>query len=176
MIESPGEQAILFPLNSELSTHTRRSYLSSVFSLMLYRLPHTPSHQSLNFLRLGLTPPTARTMSTATHNYKPRAGFDDSGASGLYHSARPNYPEASMQAILEAAQAGKSSPPLLNILEIGSGTGISTESLLREAGETKLKILKYLAVEPSKGMRLRRFASRCCRSSGRAASCPTQRK
>jgi hypothetical protein len=92
-------------------------------------------------------------MTTATHNYKPRAGFDDSGASGLYHSARPNYPEAAMQAILEAAQAGKPSPPLLNILEIGSGTGISTESLLREAGETKLKILKYLAVEPSKGMR-----------------------
>lgn len=98
---------------------------------------------------------TTRTMSSVaapTHNYAPRAGFDDSGSSGLYHTARPDYPRESIQAILKAA-ASDSNAAQLNVLEIGSGTGISTECLVREAGETNLKIRNYLAVEPSHGMR-----------------------
>lgn len=96
-------------------------------------------------------------MSSATtapaHNYAPRSGFDDSGASGLYHTARPSYPRESIRAILEAAASNKPDSSPLNILEIGSGTGISTESLLREAASSHLKIHNYLAIEPSHGMR-----------------------
>lgn len=94
---------------------------------------------------------TSATPPPPTHNYAPRVGFDDSGSSGLYHTARPSYPREAIRAILEAASGAMSRP--LNVLEIGSGTGISTESLLREAGDSQMKIGRYLAVEPSLGMR-----------------------
>ncbi|CAO1631734.1 unnamed protein product [Parajaminaea phylloscopi] len=93
-------------------------------------------------------------------NYAPRAGFDASGASGLYHSARPDYPVDAIAAILESAQEAARGEAL-NIIEVGSGTGISTQSLLQITAERKrrddrtsaLQIQRYLAVDPSSGMR-----------------------
>ncbi|CAO1623109.1 unnamed protein product [Sympodiomycopsis kandeliae] len=86
-------------------------------------------------------------MST-THNYAPKSGFDSSGSSGLYHTARPDYPIEAIRSILQSSSAKE-----LNILEIGSGTGISTECILREASAVNVTINKYLAIEPSVGMR-----------------------
>lgn len=90
---------------------------------------------------------------TTTHNYAPRSGFDTSGSSGLYHNARPRFPAEALQAILESAQNGDNSSGL-KLLEIGSGTGISTEGLLRQAAAMNLPISKFLAIEPSEGMRV----------------------
>lgn len=93
------------------------------------------------------------------HNYAPRSGFDTSGASGLYHSARPDYPQDAIRKILNAA-AGSSKGAPVSLLEIGSGTGISTQSVLEGAAKTlagdggeRVTFQRYLAVEPSAGMR-----------------------
>lgn len=101
--------------------------------------------------------------ANAGSNYAPRAGFDSSGACGLYHSARPDYPTEAIRAILTAGESSSQGKPL-NIIEVGSGTGISTQSLLEGAAsiaaeakdkndEDRLKIQRYLAVDPSVGMR-----------------------
>lgn len=94
-------------------------------------------------------------------NYEPRAGFDSSGASGLYHFARPDYPTEAVDAILSATKTSARHHPL-TLLEVGSGTGIFTQCLLEGAARRLQRgcsegaagqIQRYLAVEPSKGMR-----------------------
>ncbi|CAO1617157.1 unnamed protein product [Jaminaea pallidilutea] len=111
------------------------------------------------------TPVSATTTpAQSKHKYDAKAGFDTSGASGLYHTARPDYPIPAIQSILSAALESAKGRPL-NILEVGSGTGISTRSLLSvaaeqrrantngEGGSDEVQIQRYLSVEPSPGMR-----------------------
>ncbi|KAJ7040752.1 S-adenosyl-L-methionine-dependent methyltransferase [Mycena alexandri] len=69
------------------------------------------------------------------------------GTNELYNNARAQYrPEA----LLHLRRAIKSSEPL-NIIEIGSGTGLFTRALLVHEEWTAVRSLK--AVEPSEGMR-----------------------
>lgn len=119
---------------------------------------HTTRRLSSTTANATMTPVQSK------HKYDAKAGFDTSGASGLYHTARPDYPIPAIQSILSAALESAKGKPL-NILEVGSGTGISTRSLLSVAAEQRnanshggigsddVRIQRYLSVEPSPGMR-----------------------
>ncbi|KAF8625795.1 hypothetical protein AX15_005182 [Amanita polypyramis BW_CC] len=74
-------------------------------------------------------------------------GFS-TGTNDLYHRARPSYIPAAIAHIRDTVR----SVPPLNVVEIGSGTGIFTQALLAHPGwSTAIKEL--VAVEPSQGMR-----------------------
>ncbi|KAJ7088585.1 S-adenosyl-L-methionine-dependent methyltransferase [Mycena epipterygia] len=75
-----------------------------------------------------------------------QAGFGK-GTNELYNKARPQYPP---EALSHLRRAIKSSD-LLNIVEVGSGTGLFTRGLLAHPEWTAVRELK--AVEPSEGMR-----------------------
>ncbi|KAJ7472291.1 S-adenosyl-L-methionine-dependent methyltransferase [Mycena galericulata] len=84
-------------------------------------------------------------MASSVHVYS-RAGFAK-GTNELYNKARARYqPEA----LSHLRRAIKSSGPL-NILEIGSGTGLFTRTLLAHPDWTAIHKLK--AMDPSEGMR-----------------------
>ncbi|PCH38048.1 S-adenosyl-L-methionine-dependent methyltransferase [Wolfiporia cocos MD-104 SS10] len=83
----------------------------------------------------------------ATVHKLAQAGFG-SGTNEHYDRARPSYQPAALSHIRQAVGASSS----LNVVEIGSGTGIFTRALLAHPEwATSVKQLK--AVEPSEGMR-----------------------
>ncbi|KAN0064716.1 hypothetical protein ACQY0O_002367 [Thecaphora frezii] len=97
----------------------------------------------------------ARRWASSMHDIA-KTGYLSSGPSGLYHRARPSYPEPVLDHILKQS-APKDARPL-RIVELGVGTGIATKQLL----EATLKPrpdgyqggLEYLrASDPSDGMR-----------------------
>ncbi|EIW85150.1 S-adenosyl-L-methionine-dependent methyltransferase [Coniophora puteana RWD-64-598 SS2] len=69
------------------------------------------------------------------------------GTNELYDRARPSYPLESLTHI-----RGVSNAPSINIVEIGSGTGIFTRALLAHPSWTT-SISELRAIEPSDGMR-----------------------
>ncbi|KAF9815295.1 hypothetical protein IEO21_04658 [Rhodonia placenta] len=76
-----------------------------------------------------------------------QVGFG-TGTNELYDRARPSYPPATLAHI---RQSVRGSPPL-NVVELGSGTGIFTRALLAHPDwASSVKQLK--ALEPSEGMR-----------------------
>ncbi|KAJ7678205.1 S-adenosyl-L-methionine-dependent methyltransferase [Mycena polygramma] len=75
-----------------------------------------------------------------------QAGFAQ-GTNELYNKARPQSPP---EVLSHLRRAIKSSGPL-NVVEIGSGTGLSTRALLAHEEWTDIRNLK--AIDPSKGMR-----------------------
>ncbi|PRP78837.1 hypothetical protein PROFUN_01010 [Planoprotostelium fungivorum] len=77
--------------------------------------------------------------------------FSNSGASGLYDRARPDYPSAALQPIFECIKQGPSNDGRCKVLELGSGTGIFTRCFLQADSEHIIQ--EVLAVEPSSGMR-----------------------
>ncbi|SCV71816.1 BQ2448_4510 [Microbotryum intermedium] len=76
--------------------------------------------------------------------------FNQSGGSGLYDASRPTYPKQAIKDIL--AQL----PNRSTVVELGAGTGIFTRNFIDAvstgAGGNKA-IEKWIAVEPSEGMR-----------------------
>ncbi|ESK94566.1 methyltransferase type 11 [Moniliophthora roreri MCA 2997] len=74
-------------------------------------------------------------------------GFGE-GTNNLYDRARPSYQPVALSHI----RAAVASSTHLNVLEIGSGTGIFTRALLSHPGWTK-DINQLKAAEPSSGMR-----------------------
>ncbi|KAI0362193.1 S-adenosyl-L-methionine-dependent methyltransferase [Trametes cingulata] len=85
-------------------------------------------------------------MSPTVHSLA-KEGFG-SGTNELYDRARPSY---QANALAHIRQAVRSSPPL-NVVEIGSGTGIFTRALLAHP-DWSGSIKELVAVEPSEGMR-----------------------
>jgi len=73
--------------------------------------------------------------------------FTISGASGLYDKARPSYPAATLSYIFKLAQT---LPTPVDVVEVGSGTGIFTRLLFGAPPNT---IRSITAIEPSTGMR-----------------------
>ncbi|KAF8334181.1 S-adenosyl-L-methionine-dependent methyltransferase [Cantharellus anzutake] len=75
------------------------------------------------------------------------AGFAE-GTNDLYDKARPSYPDETLDALFASLPSKDS----LNVLELGSGTGIFTRALLthRSFGPA---VRELKAVEPSRGMR-----------------------
>jgi len=73
--------------------------------------------------------------------------FTISGASGLYDKARPSYPAATLSHIFKIAQT---LPTPIDVVEVGSGTGIFTRLLFSAPPNT---IRSITAIEPSTGMR-----------------------
>lgn len=80
-------------------------------------------------------------------------GFDTVSTSGVYDRARPSYPSASLDLILDAAAAAAGAGQPIKVVELGAGTGLSTRALLRRAAERGIKVGWYAAVDPSQGMR-----------------------
>ncbi|KIK62559.1 hypothetical protein GYMLUDRAFT_42026 [Collybiopsis luxurians FD-317 M1] len=76
-------------------------------------------------------------------------GFAE-GTNEIYDRARPSYRPSVLSHIRKSIPLERSSP--LNIVEIGSGTGIFTRALLAHS-EWKDDIKEIRAVDPSKGMR-----------------------
>ncbi|KAJ3516618.1 hypothetical protein NLJ89_g1012 [Agrocybe chaxingu] len=76
-----------------------------------------------------------------------QSGFG-TGTNELYDRARPSYQQFALDHIRDSV---KSKEPL-NIVEIGSGTGIFTRALLADP-EWNQRIKQLQAVEPSEGMR-----------------------
>ncbi|KAK4048346.1 hypothetical protein OIV83_004868 [Microbotryomycetes sp. JL201] len=72
--------------------------------------------------------------------------FSQSGASGLYDRARPDYPQQALDNLFALLPANGS------VVELGSGTGLFTRMLLKD-GRSNGKLAKLLCVEPSEGMR-----------------------
>ncbi|KAM0791202.1 hypothetical protein ACM66B_005684 [Microbotryomycetes sp. NB124-2] len=72
--------------------------------------------------------------------------FSQSGASGLYDRARPDYPQPALDKLFSLLPRNGS------IIELGSGTGLFTRMLLKD-GQQNGKLSKLLCVEPSEGMR-----------------------
>ncbi|KAF8163334.1 methyltransferase type 11 [Crassisporium funariophilum] len=70
------------------------------------------------------------------------------GTNELYDRARPSYQPFALDFIRKSLKATKS----LNIVELGSGTGIFTRALLADP-EWNASILHLKAIEPSEGMR-----------------------
>lgn len=93
-------------------------------------------------------------MSTRGNQFTSFAedNFSRSGASGLYDSARPNYPTPAIEKILSLVAPASGS----TVVELGAGTGIFTRGLVQVASSTPAhqgRISKVVAVEPSEGMR-----------------------
>ncbi|RPD66213.1 S-adenosyl-L-methionine-dependent methyltransferase [Lentinus tigrinus ALCF2SS1-7] len=84
-------------------------------------------------------------MSTTVHNVA-KEGFGT--GNDLYDRARPSYQP---NALAHIRQAIKGSPPL-NVVELGSGTGIFTRALLANP-DWASSIKELRAIEPSEGMR-----------------------
>lgn len=78
------------------------------------------------------------------------ANFSKSGASGLYNTARPNYPKEALNHIIQSLP----SPSPAEIVEIGAGTGLFTRMLIEQSDENPGRIKEILCVEPSEGMRI----------------------
>jgi len=76
-----------------------------------------------------------------------QVGFG-TGTNELYDRARPSYPAPALSHILNSIKA---TPPL-NVVEIGSGTGIFTRALLAHP-EWSSAVKQLKAIEPSEGMR-----------------------
>lgn len=95
----------------------------------------------------------SQNMSTV-HNVA-KTGFG-TGTNDHYDKARPSYPSESLSVLYNALS--KTDGSKLNILELGSGTGIFTRALLADPlfGPA---IQELKAVEPSEGMR-QTFASK----------------
>lgn len=86
--------------------------------------------------------------STPTVHKVAQAGFGE-GTNALYDTYRPTYPSEQ----LEYIQSSLSNPAgPLNVLEVGSGTGIFTRSLLAHKS-FGAAVAQLHAVEPSSGMR-----------------------
>lgn len=84
-----------------------------------------------------------------------RQGFGQ-GTNEHYDRARPSYPAASLQRIhSELSSSAKSRSDGLNILELGSGTGLFSRLLLSppDSSYPQWNIHSLYAVEPSEGMR-----------------------
>ncbi|CCM02384.1 uncharacterized protein FIBRA_04480 [Fibroporia radiculosa] len=95
-----------------------------------------PAHTSANFIR-----------SMATVHQLAQQGFG-TGTNELYDRARPSYQPAVLSHVRSATRG--TSP--LNVVEIGSGTGIFTRALLAHP-DWSSSINQLKAVEPSEGMR-----------------------
>lgn len=80
------------------------------------------------------------------HNFA-QLGFG-TGTNELYDRARPSYPA---KALAQIRKASKTDGPI-NVVEIGSGTGIFTRALL-EHPDWVDSIAELRAIEPSLGMR-----------------------
>ncbi|KAI0306446.1 S-adenosyl-L-methionine-dependent methyltransferase [Multifurca ochricompacta] len=78
-----------------------------------------------------------------------RIGFGK-GTNELYDRARPSYPPDALSYIHQEVTVSHSKP--LNVVEIGSGTGIFTRALLAHP-DWATTVGKLTAVEPSEGMR-----------------------
>ncbi|KAI0063117.1 S-adenosyl-L-methionine-dependent methyltransferase [Artomyces pyxidatus] len=75
-----------------------------------------------------------------------KAGFAE-GTNELYDRARPSYPSEALSYIREAIHTSEP----VQIVEIGSGTGLFTRALLSHPEWNSIAYLK--AIEPSEGMR-----------------------
>lgn len=74
----------------------------------------------------------------------PLVAFSLSGRSGLYDRARPRFPLAALDTIF--TQAGAAAP--LEIVELGSGTGIFSRAMIDRLVDTSVSIT---CVEPAEG-------------------------
>ncbi|KAK6515869.1 hypothetical protein TWF281_004460 [Arthrobotrys megalospora] len=106
--------------------------------------------------------PTMSSSTSASASVHPVAdAFSTSGSSGLYDRARPSYPPEALSKIFAAFHKSLDNKPKkdengVNILELGSGTGIFTRLLISPPPESSPpipKVSKILAVEPGAGMR-----------------------
>ncbi|KAK7461689.1 hypothetical protein VKT23_008117 [Stygiomarasmius scandens] len=97
-------------------------------------------------LLLFFPPPPLRGMATV-HEQSAK-GYSDK-SSEYYDKARPSYPLALYSYIRQTVGINKKS---LNVIEIGSGTGIFTRGLLNHLGWHS-DIAELKAIEPSAGMR-----------------------
>ncbi|KAL0489188.1 methyltransferase [Acrasis kona] len=87
----------------------------------------------------------------AEHTNFAVCAFGQSGSSGLYDRARPDYPEIALQPIFESIKSGPNSGKRCKVVELGAGTGIFTRCLINaDRGD---QIESILSVEPSEGMR-----------------------
>ncbi|KAH9842602.1 S-adenosyl-L-methionine-dependent methyltransferase [Rhodofomes roseus] len=116
-------------------------------ALLLIR---APSHifarpRFSNHISPSVTLRSSRSMATV--HKMAQEGFG-TGTNELYDRARPSYQPAAISHIRDAI----SSPPPLNIVEIGAGTGIFTRALLAQPAFSS-SIQSLSAVEPSAGMR-----------------------
>lgn len=90
-------------------------------------------------------------MSAGNVHNTAQTGFG-TGTNDFYDKARPSYPVEAIKNLYEQVRANTAPGAPLNILEVGSGTGIFTRALLAEPNFAQhLKELK--AIEPSEGMR-----------------------
>jgi SAM-dependent methyltransferase len=89
-----------------------------------------------------------------------RTGFADGTA---YHAARPDYPDAALDAAMTAVGLGASA----HVVDLGAGTGILTAQLVE-------RFARVTAVEPSAGMRrvLEHTVPGACAVAGRDTSIP----
>jgi len=85
-------------------------------------------------------------MATSIHAVA-KTGFG-TGTNELYDRARPSYPAAAISHIRQAVKY----PSPLNVVEIGSGTGIFTRALLAHP-DWSSSVGQLKALEPSEGMR-----------------------
>ena len=94
---------------------------------------------------------TARRAFSTVHAAAQK-GFSAEGANA-YEKGRPTYNSASLAQICEIIRKSNSQKDI-SILELGSGTGKFTESLVPFVIDDKsFKISKYIATEPSEGFR-----------------------
>jgi ubiquinone/menaquinone biosynthesis C-methylase UbiE len=82
------------------------------------------------------------------------------GLAATYADARPDYPDAAMRYVLESlapaagARVGTAATPALRVVDVGHGTGISANALLRAAATmTPPRTLHIEGVEPGADMR-----------------------
>jgi len=102
--------------------------------------------ESILCIKSHLHSTASSNMATSVHTTA-KTGFG-TGTNELYDRARPSYQS---NAISHIRQAVNSTSPL-NIVEIGSGTGIFTRALLAHP-EWASSVGQLKAIEPSEGMR-----------------------